>query len=422
MTVFSIHHLPPEVLGTVFEWCSVQLFHRPDPTVAPLLLTRISRHWRNVALSTPSLWSSLSLDLNPPNKRLPLLQTWLARSACIPLDLDLGYYDRAADAQIDALLEILRPHAHQLRSLGIFFHSRGIIQIARWSLPRLQCVDFGWVVGTEPTGAEVMPLFLNAPALRELHANGDDIYPLLAAPLFPWAQLTSLECTAYSVYASLEVLRLATSLEHCVLSGQRHLSTTLPIAEVLLRPNLRSLDMLGSWDGVELLSRVSLPGLQELQFTAGPDAQLTSIKCHSIRKLQLTFHGPDDAQLMQYLRSLTSLVDLQVNGLNKPLLLALFSALETDENLLPRLQTLYVEFNQSDRGLYPSIIKMLVRGKSFRPLKAATFEFLFAVATPGQRGQAAIAALREEGVDVRFLAANVRGKSAWSKSIVLVST
>ncbi|KAJ7113899.1 hypothetical protein C8R44DRAFT_564859, partial [Mycena epipterygia] len=57
-----VRWMPTELLGEIFLWplpSAVDTFHRPrlDAKSSPWGLTHICGHWREVALSTPSLWS-----------------------------------------------------------------------------------------------------------------------------------------------------------------------------------------------------------------------------------------------------------------------------------------------------------------------------------------------------------------------------
>ncbi|KAJ7868299.1 hypothetical protein B0H13DRAFT_1511581, partial [Mycena leptocephala] len=52
--------LPPEILALIFIQCLPDHVF-PSLSTAPLLLCGICHRWREVVLSTPNLWSSISL-------------------------------------------------------------------------------------------------------------------------------------------------------------------------------------------------------------------------------------------------------------------------------------------------------------------------------------------------------------------------
>ncbi|EGN94139.1 hypothetical protein SERLA73DRAFT_15571, partial [Serpula lacrymans var. lacrymans S7.3] len=87
--------MPPEIVSHIFEYCIPPEGSRPSVSEAPLLLSRICRHWQEVALATPQLWSAIRLHL-PANifewdtalfRHVQALQFWLDHSGNLPLEL-----------------------------------------------------------------------------------------------------------------------------------------------------------------------------------------------------------------------------------------------------------------------------------------------------------------------------------------------
>ncbi|KII85672.1 hypothetical protein PLICRDRAFT_116328, partial [Plicaturopsis crispa FD-325 SS-3] len=54
--VSPCRRLPAELLSEIFSFCLPAAKVVPQPDKAPLLLTRVCRKWRAIALSTPALW------------------------------------------------------------------------------------------------------------------------------------------------------------------------------------------------------------------------------------------------------------------------------------------------------------------------------------------------------------------------------
>ncbi|EJD01983.1 uncharacterized protein FOMMEDRAFT_157150 [Fomitiporia mediterranea MF3/22] len=129
----------PELLSLIFIFSLPMHNMMPSEHAAPMLLTRICRHWRSLALSTPQLWSRLRLkiplDQNDEAETLRtlqkfsrILQTYLSRSGKvgISLDIDLSplYEGQAAVGVehrelVSPLISSILPYSHQWRHLSI---------------------------------------------------------------------------------------------------------------------------------------------------------------------------------------------------------------------------------------------------------------------------------------------------------------
>jgi hypothetical protein len=62
IVAYPVLTLPPEITSHIFLNCLP--FHgrvQPSATKAPLVLAQVCRHWRDVALATAGLWSSIDL-------------------------------------------------------------------------------------------------------------------------------------------------------------------------------------------------------------------------------------------------------------------------------------------------------------------------------------------------------------------------
>ncbi|KAG6335962.1 hypothetical protein ID866_3115 [Astraeus odoratus] len=92
-----------------------------------LLASHICRHWRNVALETPSLWNKIYIsdDDSPPFDRVT---TYLQRSKSLPLDITIGWepsdyveqlVELPEDVDFEALLALLVPHIPKWRYLRV---------------------------------------------------------------------------------------------------------------------------------------------------------------------------------------------------------------------------------------------------------------------------------------------------------------
>ncbi|KAJ7623479.1 hypothetical protein FB45DRAFT_709528, partial [Roridomyces roridus] len=83
--------LPPEITALIFVHCLPEdEFIKPDLLEAPLVLLRICEQWREIAMTTPALWSSLSINLEwfRDLKKLDILCCdWISRAGSMPLSI-----------------------------------------------------------------------------------------------------------------------------------------------------------------------------------------------------------------------------------------------------------------------------------------------------------------------------------------------
>ncbi|KIK35002.1 hypothetical protein CY34DRAFT_812478 [Suillus luteus UH-Slu-Lm8-n1] len=141
----ALWRLPPEILSQIFHHCLPEDNLSPASNQAPLLLTRICRPWRDVAVNTPSLWCKLYVEINLNGageeddmsfygdweeedveaddrvwqQAAFLHDSWLKRSRGCPLSLVLRRYPSSK-----LLRNLLQPYMHQILSLSATF-SRG---------------------------------------------------------------------------------------------------------------------------------------------------------------------------------------------------------------------------------------------------------------------------------------------------------
>ncbi|KAJ7149468.1 hypothetical protein C8R43DRAFT_1007201 [Mycena crocata] len=97
-----VQNVPVEVLSEIFFACLPRVEYTPaSRRFAPLLVSWVCVHWRNVALSLPRLWTSLALQPKKPWDHLIYLSQsrfWLARTGRCNLSLSLHPHDPAPHA------------------------------------------------------------------------------------------------------------------------------------------------------------------------------------------------------------------------------------------------------------------------------------------------------------------------------------
>jgi hypothetical protein len=112
--------LPNELLAAIFEAGSTDRPVLPQIVEFPIKISHVSRHWREIALHTPSLWSTIHMDENTSYPKL--LDAYLDRSGACPLDIVMDYQYRSPPSRIlreTFYLHKILPHIDRWHSLWV---------------------------------------------------------------------------------------------------------------------------------------------------------------------------------------------------------------------------------------------------------------------------------------------------------------
>ncbi|KAG2103755.1 uncharacterized protein F5147DRAFT_808729 [Suillus discolor] len=138
--VFDLCRLPTEVLCHIFIHCLPQTgYTLPNSKSPPILLTRICRHWREVAADMPSLWCRLSMNIDHADSRnwrqaVFGYDLWLKRTQGRPLSLEI----MCIENDTTNLRNLLQPYISQILSLKVTFDRAVTPEILLNDLPALQ--------------------------------------------------------------------------------------------------------------------------------------------------------------------------------------------------------------------------------------------------------------------------------------------
>ena len=134
-----IRQLPPDVMSTIFEFClpdfadhqpSLTIYPEEDFSIAPfsilLSLGSICSYWREIAWSTPGLWSSLVVrvpDKLDSRMATSIIQEWLARSGQLPLSIRI-YSKPHSKTAMSALADIINQYSARWYDLDLYIPAR----------------------------------------------------------------------------------------------------------------------------------------------------------------------------------------------------------------------------------------------------------------------------------------------------------
>lgn len=122
--------LPFEIWSKIFLLCIPEDYWDVPPPLhpseCPLLLTRICRFWRDVALTTPRLWSYLDLPAFDDQMIVPRLHSWLCLSSThrLTIHVSLDKANMSQDHEVEYFRELCS-HAERWRVVRLHLaHAR----------------------------------------------------------------------------------------------------------------------------------------------------------------------------------------------------------------------------------------------------------------------------------------------------------
>ncbi|KAG9045617.1 hypothetical protein FS837_006003 [Tulasnella sp. UAMH 9824] len=169
--------LPYDILYLIFGFTWAQTPPQTQHNV-PVAISHVCRLWRQHALDTPGFWTSLRFKR--PFPAIEKYSTWLERSKDSPFDLEIGWqpFEGASVKNAKAIMRLIFPHVHRLRSLQVRdvpFKIRQLIfdRLNDVHLPSLETLDvkWGWAFDEprHPTERKFKPFcYGDAPNLRHV--------------------------------------------------------------------------------------------------------------------------------------------------------------------------------------------------------------------------------------------------------------
>ncbi|KAG1884112.1 hypothetical protein F4604DRAFT_1952599 [Suillus subluteus] len=325
--VSALWRLPAEVLSQIFAHCLPNCRRlSPASREAPLLLTRICRRWREVAVDMSGLWQELYVSGDWPGQyaggdwRLAAFcyESWLKRSRGRPLSLELQCFEK----NWTELRSLLQPYINQISSLSLDFgHCAPQPEVMISDFLAVEELTISLHYNCE---ACVVQSISQPPCtLRSLKVKGRFFNVEYATTLNPaWARLTNIEIELDQPSAFVQLLRLCPNLSSLTIN-----TSFTGVMEPYTHTQLQSLRIVSvyffrdSTKHLNLFDTLSLPNLRALEVRdiySWPHKEfkafLTRSKC-PLESLTFNFRVPiRNEQREEYVALIPSLKVLLVAG------------------------------------------------------------------------------------------------------------
>ncbi|KAK0481112.1 hypothetical protein EDD18DRAFT_1203810 [Armillaria luteobubalina] len=256
----AVSSLPSEILVEIFGWLGDLGSEYDDLDVehgTNWVITHVCRTWRSIAVSTPSLWASISIedDLlvdNPfTDGKSKLLQEYLSRSGQNPLRVTLS-----SSYDIEKHMEIISPHLPRCTDLDLTVTAEAInphftIEGEFPNLKRLSLVVEGCI-----SDRNEQPFISGeAPHLLDVLVQGIDI-TYVELPLTNLKSFTGDICR-YQVY--MQLFATASQLETAKMDARFPVLPFDVLPEPFIHTKLRTLSLSPF---IEALQGLRLPALE----------------------------------------------------------------------------------------------------------------------------------------------------------------
>ncbi|KAJ7223918.1 hypothetical protein C8J57DRAFT_231852 [Mycena rebaudengoi] len=277
--VYPVLTLPVEITSEIFIHCL------PEPPIingerateleAPILLLRICKEWRRIALAVPALWSTvqlsmdIDLELEMGIAKIASLEmrslvdsydAWLTRARTCPLSLG---FSGCLEDNLDHVATVLTRYAPQLQHIELELELDTLPQSSALitgpiSFPILQKLRIAMLdsIDDNEDGVKIR-FFADAPQLREVILL-DGAYP--SCMQLPWDHLTTFTGEGMSTANCMRVLRSAPLLIECTFDNVE--DDDVAPGKLLSHSRLQKLRLLDY--GFYLLKFLDLPALQAL--------------------------------------------------------------------------------------------------------------------------------------------------------------
>lgn len=362
-----VHILPREVLTEIFtsclpKWEQPLQYHIDQPDTlnrqyVPWILTQVCHDWRQVALSSPRLWTTIVIRPDKAHTEISvkilLLSTeiLLRRSAKAPLYIRLQAMDHLHSMDNKKfqkhwmdLLEALMKHSERWQDIDFqldpnYFRK---LEAVKGHIPLVRKVRMQVLSEAYDRDVGKLDTFSHAPSLRHFEA-----YRTPKRPAVPWSQLTGYG-GGINPSEQLDIICQTPSLVSFKLNITR---VALPVLSTSVTfTHLRTLEVNGN---PEILDYLTLPALEYLTLsyfrTAAPLISLISRSACSIKSIDFVIWGPTESDLMLVFQAMPAVTSATLVDFRDVITAELYTKLTAEPGsaqtcLLPRLEALDIQF------------------------------------------------------------------------------
>ncbi|KAF8643144.1 hypothetical protein AX16_009188 [Volvariella volvacea WC 439] len=387
--IAPIRRLPRDVLREIFTRClPTDHFALMKTTEAPLLLGRICSTWRQVAMTTPDLWTSIHIPYIGRNtstpyftasweKRLEGISSWLSRSGTLPLSISCYFSPKTPDIAVSLGVKPDPSSMHSLFRLLLSVKSRwehvDISTAARiylWSLLNVDAASLyslkSFSVRNNNSWQNPSCGILYAPHLRHLL-----IQPLDGQKQLPYRRLTSLSISFEDLGDSM-AFYLPTIFTQCYNLIELTLLMKWPPLDSLVSAvpppsfqRLQRLELDPDGVGLGLFTQSHMPELRHLKLRLDRVSDSPTVLRQffgvlpPLHTLSLTLPWDSVYEILDGLRSQTELTELTLENMHKlqnakrakELIIGLTVGSHTDSVILPQLES-FTHINSKVQDIY----------------------------------------------------------------------
>ena len=205
--------LPIEIFGKIFVYAT---HDRPRHV---LNISAVCQLWRNAALGTPMLWSTLELGHHTTQENMyNHINSWTKRALSYPLSLVIRKQNGSLDPVSNVLTLI---NKHQWKSITLDSDVKSILSIPKaLELSNLELLESFCLAPRLNFKLSPPSTLRYAPKLKTLSLY--TVYPVTFDTLpFPWRQLTSLNIALWNSHGNigLDILQACVNLEEFIIDG-----------------------------------------------------------------------------------------------------------------------------------------------------------------------------------------------------------